>query len=71
MSVIMSFMTRRFEFGADAFAARLGFVSQLSTGLVKLGKDNLSLPINDWLYSACNHSHPPILERLEALKKFK
>uniref|UniRef100_A0A1I8B933 CAAX prenyl protease n=1 Tax=Meloidogyne hapla TaxID=6305 RepID=A0A1I8B933_MELHA len=34
-------------------------------------RDNLSLPINDWLYSACNHSHPPILERIEALKKFK
>ncbi|KAL7077589.1 hypothetical protein ACQ4LE_002987 [Meloidogyne hapla] len=71
MSVAMNFVTRRFEFGADAFAARLGFVSQLCTGLVKLSRDNLSLPINDWLYSACNHSHPQILERLEALKKFK
>ncbi|KAL7077499.1 hypothetical protein ACQ4LE_003368 [Meloidogyne hapla] len=71
MSVAMSFVTRRLEFGADAFAARLGFVSQLCTGLVKLSRDNLSLPINDWLYSACNHSHPPILERIEALKKFK
>ncbi|KAF7630843.1 CAAX prenyl protease [Meloidogyne graminicola] len=71
LSVAISFVTRRFEFGADAFAARLGFTSQLCTGLVKLGKDNLSLPINDWLYSACNHSHPPILERIESLKKYK
>jgi STE24 endopeptidase len=71
LSVAMSFVSRRFEFAADAFAARLGFTSQLCSGLIKLSKDNLSLPINDWLYSACNHSHPPILERIEALKKFQ
>lgn len=31
----------------------------------------LSLPVDDHLYSAVHHSHPPIPERIEALKKTK
>jgi hypothetical protein len=50
--------------------AELGYASLLASGLIKLGKDNLSLPIDDWLYSAVHHSHPPIPERILALKKY-
>jgi len=65
----MTVLSRRYEFQADAFAASLGKSDDLRTALIKLNNDNLSFPIYDSLYSAWNHSHPPILERLDALKK--
>ncbi|KAI6182212.1 CAAX prenyl protease 1-like protein [Aphelenchoides bicaudatus] len=70
LSLIMSWLSRQMEFGADEFAAKLGYAPQLITGLIKLGKDNLSMPIDDWLYSATHHSHPPTPERILALKKY-
>jgi len=69
MGVIMTFLTRRNEFQADEFSAKLGYSRLLQTALIKMTTDNLSLPINDWLYSMVNHSHPPVPERIESLKK--
>uniref|UniRef100_A0A183BK91 Ste24 endopeptidase n=1 Tax=Globodera pallida TaxID=36090 RepID=A0A183BK91_GLOPA len=71
LSLAINVFTRKFEFAADRFSATLGHAPKLCSGLIKLGKDNLSLPIDDWLYSWCNHSHPPTPERMEALKKFE
>jgi len=68
---LMSVLSRHFEFQADEFAAKLGKAKDLKAALVKLNNDNLSFPIYDWLYSAWHHSHPPLLERIEALKKFQ
>ncbi|CAJ0593532.1 unnamed protein product [Cylicocyclus nassatus] len=67
--VLMSIHSRRCEFGADEYAVKLGYGDKLISSLTKLGKDNLSLPIDDPLYSMCNHSHPPIPERIEAINK--
>lgn len=67
---LMSVLSRHFEFQADEFAAKLGKAADLKKALVKLNNDNLSFPIYDWLFSAWHHSHPPLLERIEALKKF-
>lgn len=67
ISFMMTQLTRRFEFQADAFAKNLGKTEHLKTGLVKLYKDNLSFPLCDWLYSTWHFSHPPLLERLRAL----
>merc|ERR1719429_196079 len=68
---LMSVLSRHFEFQADTFAADLGKAADLQGALVKLNNDNLSFPIYDWLYSAWHHSHPPVLERIEALKKYQ
>jgi len=68
---LMSVLSRHFEFQADEFAAKMGKAKDLKTSLVKLNNDNLGFPIYDWLYSAWNHSHPPLLERIDALKKFE
>lgn len=68
-SFFMTCLSRRFEFQADAFGKQLGRAEHLKKALIKLNKTNLSFPINDWLYSACNHSHPPLLERINALGK--
>jgi STE24 endopeptidase len=71
LSFMMTLMSRRMEFSADRFSTDLGYGSLLSSGLIKLGKDNLSLPIDDWLYSMWNHSHPPIPERIAAIRDRK
>jgi len=66
---LMSVLSRTFEFQADQFAAKLGHAEDLVSALVKLNNDNLGFPVYDWLYSAWHHSHPPLLQRIKALKK--
>lgn len=67
LQFLMTVLSRRFEFQADAFGKRLGYAEALKHALIKLNKDNLGFPITDWLYSAYHFSHPPLLERLAAL----
>uniref|UniRef100_A0A7E4VJ95 CAAX prenyl protease n=1 Tax=Panagrellus redivivus TaxID=6233 RepID=A0A7E4VJ95_PANRE len=67
--IAQSFLSRRMEFDADKYSADLGYADALGKALIKLGVDNLSLPIDDPIYSAVHHSHPPIPERIKALKK--
>lgn len=69
LSFLMTILSRRFEFQADAFAKSLGRSKFLHQALIKLNKDNLGFPVYDWLYSMWHHSHPPLLERLKALDK--
>ncbi|KAM7538433.1 hypothetical protein Aperf_G00000068980 [Anoplocephala perfoliata] len=64
---LMTMLSRKFEFQADAFAVGLNYGEKLKSALLVLTKDNLSFPVYDWLYSMCNHSHPPILERMAAI----
>jgi len=71
VNFLMTMLSRKFEFEADRFAAELGKSDDLKTALIKLNNDNLSFPIYDWLYSAWNHSHPPLLERIDALNKYQ
>lgn len=63
----MTVLSRKFEYEADAFAKTLGYAGELSKALVKLNIDNLGFPVYDWLYSAWNHSHPTMLQRLARL----
>jgi STE24 endopeptidase len=69
MNFLMTLLSRRFEFQADAFAKKLGRSEFLRQALIKLNKDNLGFPVYDWVYSMWHHSHPPLLERLKALDK--
>ncbi|XP_037083127.1 CAAX prenyl protease 1 homolog [Pollicipes pollicipes] len=68
-SVLVTMMSRRFEFQADQFGKQLGYAALLKAALIKLTADNLSFPVYDRLYSAWHHSHPPLLQRLAALQK--
>jgi STE24 endopeptidase len=52
---------------ADKFALDLGYKDDLAKALIKLQVKNLSAMDADWLYSAYNHSHPILVERLRAL----
>lgn len=68
LSFCLTVLSRRFEFQADAFARNLGKAKDLYSSLIKLNKDNLGFPVSDWLFSMWHYSHPPLLERLQALK---
>lgn len=68
LSFCMTVLSRKFEFQADQFAMDMGRAADLKSSLIKLNKDNLGFPVTDWLYSTWHYSHPPLLERLRALK---
>ncbi|XP_050393950.1 CAAX prenyl protease 1 homolog [Patella vulgata] len=69
LSFCMTALSRKFEFQADAFAKKLQRATALRSALIKLNKDNLGFPISDWLFSTWHYSHPPLIERLNALEK--
>jgi len=66
---ILNFLSRRDEFQADAFAKKIcGSGEPLCTALVKLNKENLSEIQVPKIYSVFNYNHPPLLERIAALR---
>ena len=66
---ITSLLSRRNEFAADAFAQRAMAGSEhLVAGLLKLRADSKAMPLAHPLFSAVYHSHPPIIERVQALR---
>lgn len=67
LSFLVTLNTRRNEFQADAFAVDLGHAQPLKSGLTKLAIENLSNMNPDHLYSAYHYSHPPLVERLNAI----
>ncbi|MCX7790870.1 MAG: M48 family metalloprotease, partial [Chloroflexaceae bacterium] len=62
--------SRRWEFAADAFAARvLGTAEPLCRALERLHRENLmNLPSHPW-YRWVHESHPSLEERLAALTR--
>lgn len=68
LSFLMNLFSRKNEFEADRFAVKLGYGELLQSALVNLQIENKSNMNPDWMYSAMNYSHPPLLERLDAIK---
>jgi STE24 endopeptidase len=64
---LASYLSRRHEFEADAFAARHASAQDLVNALVKLYEDNASTLTPDPLHSAFYDSHPPASLRVERL----
>ena len=69
LTPLFSWISRKYEFEADRFAAKHADGQALIHALVKLYKDNASSLTPDPLYSAFYHSHPPALERVEHLEQ--
>ena len=70
LSVIMNAVSRRNEFQADAYSARTTEKSEhLISGLKNLSVSNLGNLTPHALSVLLDHSHPPVLERITALKK--
>ncbi|MGE5714020.1 MAG: M48 family metallopeptidase [Betaproteobacteria bacterium] len=64
---VASYLSRRHEFEADAFAARHAAAKDLVNALVKLYEDNASTLTPDPIHSAFYDSHPPASLRVERL----
>lgn len=67
--IFMNWSSRKNEFSADAFAKQTYNSEALQSALKKLSVDNLSNLTPHPAYVFMNYSHPPLLERLKALKK--
>jgi STE24 endopeptidase len=68
---IGSWISRKREFEADAYAAAETKAEDLISGLLKLYKENASPVVTDKVYSGFYHSHPPALERIKRLELLK
>ena len=69
---LFSYISRKNEFAADAFSAKTSKLPEsLITGLKKMSKENLSNLTPHWLNVMLNYSHPPVIDRIIALRKFK
>ncbi len=71
VGILMNVFSRRNEYQADAFAAKNASAVDLSQALIKLSKNNLSNLNPHPYYVFVNYSHPPLLFRLNALRRLK
>ena len=70
LSLYMNRSSRKNEFEADAFAAETtGRGEDLISALKKLSADSLSNLTPHPLHVFLNYSHPPVLRRIEALRR--
>jgi STE24 endopeptidase len=65
----MSWLSRRHEFEADAYAAQQAGAPDLVTALVKLYRDNAATLTPDPLHSLFYDSHPPASQRIAHLNR--
>jgi len=68
---VTSYISRKNEYSADEFAAKNYSAKHLQSALKKLSSDNLSHLNPHPFYVKVHYSHPPVIERLKALEKFK
>jgi len=69
LGVLGNVFSRKWEFEADAYAAEAtGHPGALVTALKKLSKDNLSNLTPHEFHVFLNYSHPPVLQRIRALR---
>lgn len=70
LSVFMQIVSRKHEYEADRFAAETTDQPEtMVQALKKLSKDNLSNLTPHRFYVFLNYSHPPVLKRIEAIRK--
>ena len=66
-----SWLSRKYEYQADAYAAGQAGAAPMETALIKLFEKNLSTLLPHPLYSAYHYSHPTLAERIRALRAVK
>jgi STE24 endopeptidase len=69
VSILSCYLSRRYEFEADRFAAKaVGSPEPLISALKKLSKDNLANLTPHPLLVGLQFTHPPVLQRIAALR---
>ena len=72
LGFIFNYISRKHEFEADQFSAETTEKPmELISSLKKLSAENLGNLTPHWLNVALNYSHPPTLDRINALKTFE
>ena len=66
-SVLANCIVRQLEFAADKYSVELGYDIRLA--LLDLGLENLSDMNPDPWHAAYHYSHPPLVQRLDAVKE--
>lgn len=68
LSLFMQRLSRKYEFEADEFASTTFRKEPMVATLKKLSKDNLSNLTPHPFYVSLNYSHPPVLQRIKAIR---
>ena len=69
LALFFNYWSRRHEFEADRYAVEtLEEPQAMASALEKLAADNLSNPTPHPFYVFLNHSHPPLIERVAAIR---
>jgi STE24 endopeptidase len=66
-SLVMNFLSRKFEYQADDYAKDTYAATPLITSLKKLSKNNLSNLTPHPAYVFMHYSHPPLIQRIKNL----
>ncbi|MBS4061533.1 MAG: M48 family metallopeptidase [Bacteroidetes bacterium] len=69
LGIPMNFISRKAEYAADAFAAKLAGAAPTLSALRTLAQENLANLNPHPLYILIHYSHPPIPERLRAINQ--
>ena len=69
IGIFFTMVSRKNEFSADAYSVKTAKLpDSLISGLKKLSKENLSNLTPHWLNVFLNYTHPPVLDRIVAIK---
>ena len=69
LGIFFTYISRRNEFSADQYSVKTAEMpDSMISSLKKLSKENLSNLTPHWLNVFLNYTHPPVLERIRALK---
>jgi len=67
LGIATNILSRKFEYQADAFAAKNGYALQLQSGLKKLSATSLSNLMPHPVYVFFHYSHPTLYQRISKL----
>ena len=68
IGVVVNAFSRRFEYQADAFAARTTSPQAMAKAMRSFVKDELRLPVAHPFYAWLNLSHPAPVDRIRAIE---
>ena len=69
IGIFFTMVSRKNEFSADAYSVKTAKLpDSLISGLKKLSKENLSNLTPHWLNVFLNYTHPPVLDRIVAIR---